>query len=216
VWRGWYDFGCGSFGDMGCYSFAGVFKILDLTPPTSVEACSSEAYDETFPKSSIVHLNFPARGNRPPVHMAWYDGGMRPPRPAGLRDEDQHYFRPGEENEGIMYVGDRGLILAGFNGNNPRVYPANPRYQAPPRQRGERGFRDAALDQWLGACKGAAPAPLANFELQSPVTEAFLLGCLAQRFPGERLEWDAANMRITSSEKANRYVDPSARSGYSA
>ena len=34
VWRGWYDFGCGSFGDMGCYSFAGVFKILDLTPPT--------------------------------------------------------------------------------------------------------------------------------------------------------------------------------------
>ena len=49
VWRGWYDFGCGSFGDMGCYSFAGVFKILDLTPPTSVEASSSESFDETYP-----------------------------------------------------------------------------------------------------------------------------------------------------------------------
>ena len=138
VWRGWYDFGCGSFGDMGCYSFAGVFKILDLTPPTSVEACSSESYDETFPKASIVHLNFPAKGSRPPVHMAWYDGGLRPPRPAGLSDQDQHYFQKGEDNEGIMYVGDKGYILAGFNGNNPRVYPENKKYQTPPRQRGER------------------------------------------------------------------------------
>jgi len=212
VWRGWYDFGCGSFGDMGCYSFAGVFKILDLIPPTAVEACSGESYDETFPKSSIVHLDFPARGSRPPVHMAWYDGGMRPPRPAGLKQEDQHFFRSGEDNEGIMYVGDKGLILAGFNGNNPRVYPESTKYQAPPRQRGERGgYRDVAIEQWLTACKGSGPAPLANFEIQSPVTEAFLLGCLAQRFPGERLEWDAANMRITGSEKANRYVDPPAR-----
>ena len=60
AWRGWYDFGCGSFGDMGCYSFAGVFKILGLTPPTVVEACSGESYEETFPQASIVHLDFPA------------------------------------------------------------------------------------------------------------------------------------------------------------
>jgi len=215
IWRGWYDFGCGSFGDMGCYSFAGVFKILDLTPPVSVEACSSESCDETFPKASIVHLNFPAKDNRPPVHMAWYDGGLRPPRPAGLSEPDQHYFQAGEDNEGIMYVGDKGYILAGFNGNNPRVYPESKKYQAPPRQpRGQGGYRDMAVDQWLAACKGSGVAPLANFEIQSPVTEAFLLGCLAQRFPGERLDWDAANMRITSSEKANRYVDPPARSGF--
>jgi predicted dehydrogenase len=217
VWRGWHDFGCGSFGDMGCYSFAGVFKILGLTPPTSLEASSSESYDETFPKASIVHLDFPARESRTALRMSWYDGGMRPPRPAGLKPEDQHFFQSGEDNEGILYVGDKGLILAAFNGNNPRVYPESKKYQAPPRQRGERGgYRDIAVDQWLAACKGNTPAPLANFEMQSPVTEAFLLGCLAQRFPGERLEWDAAHMRITSSEKANRYVDPPARSGYAS
>jgi predicted dehydrogenase len=213
VWRGWYDFGCGSFGDMGCYSFAGVFKILGLTPPASVEASSSESFDETYPKSSIVHLNFPSHGNRPAVHMAWYDGGLRPPRPAGLKEEDQHLFQRGEDNEGIMYVGEKGLILASFSGDNPRVYPESKKYQAPPRKQRRERRRDAAIDQWLAACKGG-PAPLANFEIQSPVTEAFLLGCIAQHFPGERLDWDTANMRITSSEKINRYVDPPVRSGF--
>lgn len=212
VWRGWYDFGCGSFGDMGCYSFAGLFKILDLTPPVAVEACSSDSYDETYPKSSIVHLYFPAHKSRPALRMSWYDGGLRPPRPAGLKPEDDHFFRPGEGSEGIMYVGDKGFLLAGFNGNNPRVYPESKKYQAPPRQpRGER--RDTALDQWVAACKGG-PAALANFELQSPATEAFLLGCIAQRFPGERIDWDTANMRITNSEKLNRFVDPPYRGGF--
>jgi hypothetical protein len=213
VWRGWYDFGDGSFGDMGCYSFAGVFKILNLTPPTMVEASSSESWGETFPKASMVHLHFPANGGRPALRMSWYDGGLRPPRPAGLSDRDQRLFEGGEENEGIMYVGDKGILLAGFNGNNPRVYPESPKYQAPaPQQRG--GPRtDPAIDQWIAGCKGGR-APLANFESQGPVTEAFLLGCIAQRFPGQRVDWDTALMRITNSDKLNAYVDPSYRSAY--
>jgi hypothetical protein len=176
-----------------------------------VEACSSESYDETFPKASIVHLDYPAVGSRPAVRMSWYDGGLRPKRPAGLRAEDQHYFQAGEDNEGILYVGDKGIILGGFNGNNPRVYPESKKYQPPPRQPRPDGPRDVAIDQWVAAAKGGAPAPLANFEIQSPVTQAFLLGCIAQRFPGERIEWDTANMRITSSDKLNAYVDPPKR-----
>ena len=215
VWRGWHDFGCGSFGDMGCYSFAGVFKILNLTPPVMVEASSSERWDETFPKASMVHLTFPANGNRPGLRMSWYDGGLWPARPAGLSAHDQRLFSGGEENEGIMYVGDKGILVGGFNGNNPQVYPESPKYkyQAPPRQPG--AWRaDPAIDQWLAACKGGTEAPLANFELQSPVTEAFLLGCIAQRFPGELIEWDTASMRVTNSEKLNAYVDPEYRSAY--
>jgi predicted dehydrogenase len=215
VWRGWHDFGCGSFGDMGCYSFAGVFKILNLTPPVSVEASSSESWDETFPKASMVHLNFPANGNRPALRMSWYDGGLVPPRPDGLQEKDRRMFAGGEENEGIMYVGDKGLLLGGFNGDRPRVYPQSPKYQYQPKPRQPGAPRtDAAIDQWLAACKGGAIAPLANFELQSPVTEAFLLGCIAQRFPGEFLEWDTANMRITNSEKLNAYIDPPYRSAH--
>jgi predicted dehydrogenase len=212
VWRGWYDFGDGSFGDMGCYSFAGVFTILGLTPPTSVESSTSESYKETFPKASIVYLNFRAINGRPEIRMCWYDGGLRPARPAGLRDSEKHLFEGGEEGEGIMYVGDKGLLLAGFNGNNPAVYPESPKYQTPKEPR-DHQRRDIAIDQWIAACKGG-PEPTANFVSQAPVTEAFLLGCIAQRMPGTFLEWDTAKMRITSSEKTNALVAPAGRSPY--
>ncbi len=214
VWRGWHDFGCGSFGDMGCYSFAGLFKILNLTPPVIVEASSSESWEETFPKASMVHLTFPANGSRAALRLSWYDGGLRPPRPAGLQQRDQKLFEGGEDGEGIMYVGDKGILLAGFSGNSPHVYPESPKYQyQPPRRQPGEPRRDPAIDQWIAACKGG-PAPLANFEIQSPVTEAFLLGCIAQRFPGQLLEWDTAAMRITNSEKLNNYIDPPYRSAY--
>ena len=133
--------------------------------------------------------------------MSWYDGGLRPPRPGGLNRRDQALFEGGEDNEGIMYAGDKGILVAGFNGNHPHVYPESPKYviPAPPARIGRR--TDIAIDQWIAACKGG-PTPVANFESECPVTEAFLLGCIAQRFPGERIEWDTAAMRITSRTKA--------------
>jgi hypothetical protein len=104
--------------------------------------------------------------------------------------------------------------VAGFNGDQPRVYPESNKYQAPVRQRGQQAaVREPAIDQWIGAIKGGAPS-LTNFEAQAPVTEAFLLGCLAQRFPGERFEWDARAGKVANSEKANKYLDPAVRSGY--
>jgi len=205
VWRGWYDFGCGSFGDMGCYSFAGLFKILGLTPPVAVEASSSESYEETYPLASIVHMDFPAAGGRDPLRLVWYDGGLRPKRPAGLKEQDRALFE--RRGEGVMYVGDKGILLAGFNGQNPRVYPESRDFLAPPPRQREGEMRDRVIDQWLAACEGGTSSS-ADFLSQGPVTEAFLLGCLAQRFPGERLEWDTAAMRITSSERVNRWVDP--------
>lgn len=210
VWRGWYDFGCGSFGDMGCYSFAGIFKILDLTPPVAVEASTSPAYEETYPLASMVHMDFLAKGSRGEIRLTWYDGGIAPPIPRGISDRDKALF--GHRREGIMYVGDKGLVLGGFNGQNPRVYPESKKYVSPPPSAarggsGRGGEGGPAVHQWLSACKGG-PAPLADFVSQAPVTEAFLLGCLAQRLPGEKLLWDTAAKRITNSGKANQYVDP--------
>ena len=165
----------------------------------------------------MIHLYYPSHNNQPAIRITWYEGALRPPRPAGLRPEDDHYFHPGTQNEGIMYVGDKGFILAGYNGTNPRVNPDSKKYQLAPRQRGdavagERG--DNSIDQWVAAVKKRGPAPATNYALQTGPTESILLGGLAQRFIGEKLEWDSANMRVTNLEKANAYVNPPYRGGY--
>lgn len=207
-WRGWYDFGCGAFGDMGCYSFAGLFETLKLTPPAAVEASTSEVHDETYPKASIVHLDFPANGAREPLRLTWYDGGLRPPRPSWVSGKDTKLFR--HRAEGVLYVGSKGFLLGGFSGEDPRVYPASRKYEMPAAPARE---EDRAIGQWLAACQGG-PTPKANFESQAPVTEALLLGCLAQRMPGERLEWSSETQRVTNDAKANALVDPPYRAGF--
>jgi predicted dehydrogenase len=209
VWRGWFDFGCGSYGDMGCYSFAGIFKILGLDPPWAVEASASEPVEEMYPKASIVHMDFAAKGVRGPVRLTWYDGGLMPPRPAGLRPEELRLFA--RRGEGIMYVGDKGLIVGGFNGQSPRVYPENPKYQTPPARRGAQGEpEDLAIDTWLKACKGAKTGE-ADFPTQAAPTESFLLGCMAQQIPNERFEWDSVAMKVKNSEAAQKRIDPAWR-----
>src|SRR5262249_33902080 len=157
---------------------------------------------------------------RPEIRMSWYDGGLHPPRPAGITEEDGRQFK--HRQEGVMYVGAKGILLAGFNGQNPRVYPPSPKDVVPPRQeippevRSEAGAqptqpaqpvppRNASIDAWIAACKGGLAA-LTNFEIQAPVTEAFLLGCMAQRLPGEKLLWDTAQAKVTNNEKANGFV----------
>src|SRR5581483_9295726 len=84
VWRGWGDFGCGALGDMGSYSYDTIFRVLKLEAPVSVEASSTDRYDETYPLASIVHYEFGSRGDMPPVKFTWYDGGLRPERPEEL------------------------------------------------------------------------------------------------------------------------------------
>src|SRR5690606_11415312 len=73
-WRGWLDFGTGALGDMGCHHFDPVFRALKLNAPDKVHASTSEMLDETFPKASIVHYDFPEREGMPPVRVSWYDG----------------------------------------------------------------------------------------------------------------------------------------------
>jgi predicted dehydrogenase len=206
VWRGWYDFGCGAFGDMGCYSFDTVYRVLKLGAPTSVEAASTERYPETFPQASIVQFNFPARGTMPPVKMTWYDGGLTPPRPPE--------FAPGEnlENEGLMFMGDKGTILCDFTGGKARLIPeARMKTFTPPAKTLPRSPGNER--EWLDACKGGKTRPGANFEFSSGVTETLLLGNLALR-TGEKLLWDSAGMRISNSPAADQLVRPGRRPGW--
>ncbi len=128
VFRGWYDFGGGSMADMGHYSLWTVFNALQLQGPTIIEPNLSHVcgmHDPvpfqiknnfSFPMASSVRFKYPANGSRPAVDLCWYDGGMRPPIPAELLEENKEL-----PAEGMMFVGDKGKILAGFNVQNPQI-----------------------------------------------------------------------------------------------
>jgi predicted dehydrogenase len=204
VWRGWHDFGAGALGDMGCYSFDTIFRVLKLEAPVAIEASSTERLPESFPKASILHFDFPPRADMPSVRVTWYDGGLKPPTPEDL-DE------PALEAEGLLFIGDAGKILCGFNGANPRLIPKakmaafSPPAPSLPRSPGNER-------EWIDACKGGA-AGGADFTFSARVTETLLLGNVALR-TGERLVWDPVSRAITNVPKANQLMGREYRDGW--
>jgi predicted dehydrogenase len=206
VWRGWHDFGCGALGDMGCYSFDTIFRVLKLEAPSSVEAASTERYPETFPQASIIRFEFPARGDMPPVTVTWYDGGLTPWRPEELEPEGRL------AEEGLMFIGERGKILCGFTGENPKLIPeaAMKAYRQPPKSLPRSIGHER---EWLEACKGGAGKPGAQFEFSALVTETILLGNVALR-TGEKLAWDRAGMKAANAPAAGEYIRPKYRGSW--
>jgi predicted dehydrogenase len=212
VWRGWFDFGVGALGDMGNYSFDTLFRVLKLTAPTSVEASSTPRFRETYPVGALAHWEFPARQDRAPVTVHWYDGDLRPPRPPELAPGER---MSNEDGEGLLLVGDHGKILCGFEGQNPRLIPSArmASFQPPP---DDLPPSPGAYQEWLNAIRGG-PLPRANFEFEQKVVEAVLLGSIAVR-TGSKLEWDG--QRITRLAEgsaddlasANAQINPPRRS----
>lgn len=206
-WRGWWDFGTGVLGDIGCHQFAPIFRALKLGYPTSVEACSSGVNSETAPLASIVRYEFPARGDMPPVKLTWYDGGLMPPRPAEL--EEGRRYGGADSN---LYVGDKGKMLG------HRLIPEArmKEYKSPPKTLPR---SPGHHKEWLLACKGGPPAR-SNFELSGPMAEVVLLGNIAVRMgkmiyeKGLKLYYDGPNMRITNMPEANKYIRREYRKGW--
>ncbi|MES1225477.1 MAG: gfo/Idh/MocA family oxidoreductase, partial [Bacteroidota bacterium] len=162
VFRGWYDFGGGSMADMGHYSLWTVFNALQPTSPTVIEPCRSHFCgmhdpvpyrinnDFSFPMASTVRFKYPANGKRPAIDLCWYDGGMRPPIPNELLDDNKEL-----PQEGMMFVGDKGKILAGFNVQNPQLISGN-KADAPADTADKRNQvqqTSEALPLFIDACK---------------------------------------------------------------
>ena len=195
--RGWFDFGTGALGDMGCHFFNPVVKALKLGHPTSVEASSTKLFPETYPIGSIVHFEFPARGKMPPVKLIWYDGGLKPERPPELEPNKEF------PSTGILFRGTEGVLLCDSVGENPRLIPESKMtlYKKPPKTE-ERSI--GHYEEWVEACKGGKPAGV-EFGYGSMLTEIVLLGNVAIR-AGKKLEWDSVNMKITNDEGANKLI----------
>jgi predicted dehydrogenase len=211
VWRGWTDFGCGSLGDMGCYSYDTIFRVMRLETPVSVEASSTDRYDETYPQAEIIRYDFDARGDMPPLRFTWYDGGLKPARPPEL-EENRPFRGEPDEDEGLLFVGDRGKILCGFNGKIPRLIPQSKMdaYKQPPKTLPRSPGNER---EWLDACKGGKTTPGGNFEFEDLVTETLLLGNVAV-LTGQKLTWDHANLKANNSDFAQKYIRPERRKGW--
>ncbi|MCP5518833.1 MAG: Gfo/Idh/MocA family oxidoreductase [Verrucomicrobiales bacterium] len=206
-WRGWWDFGTGALGDIGCHAFDPVFRALRLGAPLSVEAASSRVNEETFPEASMVTYHFPARGNQPGCKFVWYDGGLRPPRPDRLPEGEMM------GDNGRLLVGDEGFILG------TKVYPEARRREVGdvprslPRSPGHH-------QEWINACKGGE-APGSNFpDWAAPLAEVVLLGNVALRvhlrelLTRRKLLWDPAQLRFTNMSEANEYLHREYRAGW--
>ena len=208
TWRSWWDFGCGMMGDRGCHTLDPVFWALKLGHPTSVDANSTDLNDETYPIASVVRYEFPARGDLPPVTLTWYDG-LAPPRPDEL--EDGRVM--GDDEGGVLFKGENGILMCGTVGNSPRLIPESSMqaYKRPPETIPRvKGTHEA---DWVRACKAGEPVG-ADFSYSGPLTEVVLLGNIAKRM-GTRLHWDGENMTVTNLPEANQYVHPPYRNGWS-
>jgi predicted dehydrogenase len=213
-WRGWWDFGTGVLGDIGCHQMDAVFRALKLGYPTTVEACSSSmdegpaVREETAPKSSIVRFEFPERQGIPLLTLTWYDGGLMPQRPPEL--EEGRKFGEADDN---LFIGDKGKML------NYRMIPESRQkeYGKPPQKLPR---SPGHHKEWINACKGGEPAR-SNFDWAGPLTEVVLLGNVALKMEkqlyekGLKLHYDGPNMQVTNLPEANKYIRDEYREGWS-
>jgi len=210
-WRGWVPFGNGTVGDWTCHVVDPVFWALDLGAPSTIIAQVRD-YDpktqaDAFPKGEIITYEFPAKGKRGPITMNWYSGLERIPRPPELESDEK------DPDTGAVVMGDKGTIIYGSHGaGQVRLIPQakmdaynKPAKTLPRVQEHHQG--------WLEAIRNNTKAD-SDFSYGGPLTEIALLGVIALKLPGTKLEWNASKARFTNCNEANEFINPAYRTGW--
>lgn len=240
-WRGWWDYGTGALGDMGCHLIEPAFRVLDLAYITDVQASAGSVYVDEFkrgyfpescPPSSHVIMNFPKTPKtNGPVNLHWYDGGIQPERPSELGPNEVF----GDGGNGALFIGTKGKMMCSTYGANPRLLPTSRTSQVSVPQTIAR-VPDGAnghYAQWVEGCiAGYGKKELSSpFEIAGPLTEALLMANLALRaqdlrrpkasgngfdYPGRNIAllWDEKNMRVTNLDDVNQFVKRTYRDGF--
>ncbi len=235
-WRGWWDYGTGALGDMGCHLIEPAFSVLDLKYPTEVECSVGSVYVDEFqrgyfpescPPSSHVIMSFAGKNpDSENIKLHWMDGGIKPMRPEELGPDETF----GDGDNGVLIIGTKGKMMCGTYGLNPRLLPTSKTEETnvPEKYARVPGGMDGHYAQWVeAAIAGYGEKPLSSpFDIAGPLTESLLVANLAIRgydiqqtrknnkgkeeiyYPGRDIKmlWDAENMQVTNFDEANRFV----------
>lgn len=240
-WRGWWDYGTGALGDMGCHMLEVAFRVLNLKYAQDVQASVGTVYVDEFkrgffpescPPSSHVTLTFPKTNKtKGPVTVHWMDGGIQPERPVELGANEVF----GDGGNGTLFIGTKGKMMCGTYGQNPQLLPTSRTKTTTVKQKYAR-VKDGAnghYAQWVEASiAGYGKKELSSsFETAGPLTELLLMANLAIRgadirvprttgtgfnYPGRNIKllWDNTNMKVTNFDEVNKYVKREYRDGY--
>ena len=208
-WRGWWDFGCGAFGDMACHIMDAPFWALQLDKPAAISSACTEVTEFSAPKASVVTYEFPARGKFPELVYKWYDGGLRPTLPDRLAEWPQMV-----ETNGTFIIGEEAVMVVDTYGKSIRVLPdekfSELRAVLPPKTLPR--VKGGHMEEWLNAIRENRPAS-SDFSYAGPFTEMALLGNVAIR-SGRRIQYDSDKMEITNFPEANRFLKKDYRPGW--
>ncbi len=206
AWRGYWDFGTGALGDMACHTVNMPYMALNLRDPVAVQAECSGHDGDGYPKWSTIAFDYPALGDRGPVKLFWYDGGKRPDKEL-VGDKEM-------EASGCVVVGEKAKLYC------PGDYCEKEIFLLGGPELPEVSFVESPghFEEWIRAIKGGEPA-MANFaDYAGGLTETILLGNLAvwvaATGQGEKVEWDAQNLKSTNIEGLETIVKPLYRPGY--
>ena len=202
-WRSWRDFGTGNLGDLGCHIMDPATWAFGFPKTMTIESSSSPLNEDSWAAANTVRYRFnaPEMG---PMTLTWYDGGLKPFRPAAMAESGEL------PDSGGLYIGDDGIIVTAHGGDTQlfrKGRRADMDHPKPVIPRGENHY-----EEWVRACKGGA-APLSNFAYAGPLTEMVLMGNVGIQ-TGKRIEWDSERFEVTNLPDANRLLHREYREGW--
>ena len=205
-WRGWTDWGVGAIGDMGAHLIDSSFWSLDLDYPTSIETTSTPYNHDTYPMACTTYYEFPAKGARPAVKMTWYDGGLTPPKPVEIGDEELN------KGGGVLYIGTKGKLMHDTYGFNPRLLPKSLHESVGKPKETYARIKTSHEMNWVDAIRGTQKTT-SPFEYSGKLTEIMLLGVAALN-AGKKIQYDGANMKITNVPNSDALLKRAYRTGW--
>lgn len=203
-WRKRLDFGTGTLGDMGCHILDPIFSSLELTAPTSAKCSAGGIKFTNWGLDNRVTWTFPGtKHTAATVTLTWTDGAAKPD--ADLLAK-YGVTKPGAA--GTLYVGEKGAILSPYYAT-PSLLPAEQFKEVVVEKVPSENHWHQFVDAVRGKGKTAAP-----FSFAGPLTETVLVGCLAERFPDQEIQWDAKALKVTNVAAANQFVKKEYRKGW--